>query len=90
MGTAGAAQMAMEAVRVLVVASVLAVVFRIAGVDGLVTALGLALLIWIGFQAALLSGAVVWDGLPIHVYAIHVGDALVKILLMAAIIGLWR
>ena len=79
-----------ELVRCLVVAFVLAQVLRIAGISDLLGALGLATLIWFGFQAAFLFGGIIWEKLPPKLYAIHVGDALVKILLMAAILGLWR
>jgi hypothetical protein len=79
-----------ELVRCLVVAFVLALVLRIAGVSDLRGAFGLAVLIWFGFQAAFLVGGVIWEKLPPKLYAIHVGDALVKILLMTAILGLWR
>jgi hypothetical protein len=46
--------------------------------------------VWIGFQATLLLGAVIWENMPWRLYAIHAGDALVKMLLMAAILGVWR
>jgi hypothetical protein len=79
-----------ELVRCLVVAFVLAQVLRIASISDLPRALGLAALIWFGFQAAFLFGGVIWEKMPPKLYAIHVGDALVKILLMAAILGIWR
>ena len=78
-----------EFVRCLVVASVLALVLKISGVAALLPALGFAALIWLGFQAALLSGAVIWEGMAPRLYAIHAGDALIKILLMTATLTLW-
>jgi len=79
-----------ELVRCLAVAFVLAQVLRIAGVSDLRGALGPAALIGFGFQAAFLVGGIIWEKLPPKLYAIHVGDALVKILLMTAILVLWR
>jgi Protein of unknown function (DUF1761) len=79
-----------ELIRCLVVAFVLAQVLRIARIADPWAALGMAALIWFGFQAAFLAGGIIWERLPPKLYAIHVGDALVKILLMAAILGVWR
>jgi hypothetical protein len=79
-----------ELARCLVAAFVLALVLRVAGISDLQGAFGLAVLIWFGFQAVFLFGGIIWEKLPPRLYAIHVGDALVKILLMAAILGLWR
>jgi hypothetical protein len=79
-----------ELIRCVVVAFVLALVLQLAGVADLQGAFGLAVLIWFGFQAVFLLGGIIWEKLPPKLYAIHVGDALVKILLMTAILGLWR
>lgn len=46
--------------------------------------------IWIGFQATLLMGSLLHEKMPFKLYAIHAGDALVKIVLMAAITGIWH
>ncbi len=53
-------------------------------------AVQLALWVWVGFQAMLLMGAVLHEKLPWRLYAIHVGDALVKTLLMTVILAGWR
>ena len=50
----------------------------------------LGLWVWVGFQAMLLMGAVLHEKMPWMLYAIHVGDALVKTLVMAVILGVWR
>ena len=75
--------------RDLVVAYVLAWLIALLGVAGWLGAVQLAALVWIGFQATLLLGAVIHEKMPWKLYLIHEGDALVKILLMAVIIGLW-
>ena len=46
--------------------------------------------VWIGFHATLLVGSVIHENMPWKLYAIHAGDGLVKILLMAIIHGVWR
>ena len=38
----------------------------------------------------LLVGAVIHENMPVKLYAIHAGDALVKTLLMTVILGVWR
>jgi len=46
--------------------------------------------VWIGFHATLLVGSVIHENMPWKLYAIHAGDALVKTLVMAFILGVWR
>ena len=74
----------------LVVASVLGYFVVRLGVRDWKSALQLGLIIWIGFQAMLLMGAVLHEKLPWTLYAIHVGDAFIKTLLMTVILGVWR
>jgi hypothetical protein len=50
--------------------------------------LGLALLVWLGFQAMSVLGGVLHEGYPLPLYLIHVGDALQSTLVMATLIGL--
>ena len=79
-----------ELVRSFVVAYVLAVLFGLVGVAGFIGAVGLGLLMWVGFPVVLLVGSVIWDRVPFKLAAIHAGDWLVKLLLIAIIVGLWR
>jgi hypothetical protein len=73
-----------ELLKNLVVAVVLAHFVVRLGVVGLIGALQLGLWVWVGFQAMLLMGAVLHERMPWKLYAIHVGDALVKTLVMTA------
>lgn len=57
------------------------------GVGGAVL-LGLAA--WVAFPFVLLSGSVVWDRVAVRVAATHAGDWLLKLLLITAIVGIWR
>lgn len=79
-----------EFVRYLVVAYALAHFVARLEVTGWKGAVQLGLWIWVGFQATLLVGAVIHEGMPLKLYAIHAGDALVKVLLMAIILGVRR
>jgi hypothetical protein len=85
-----AGKMLGELFKVLVIAHVLAHLVALLGVVDWMAAVQLGAWVWIGFQATLLLGAVIWENMPWKLYAIHAGDALVKILLMAAILGVWR
>ncbi len=77
-----------------VVAQSLVVAFLVAhlasrlGVPGLAGAAGLGALVWI-FPAAILLGSVVHEGVPLALASIHAGDWLVKLILIAAIVGVW-
>ena len=85
-----AAELVGEFVRYLVVAYVLARFVVLLGVADWMGAVRLALWVWIGFQAMLLGGAVIHENMPVKLYAIHAGDALVKTLFMTVILGVWR
>jgi Protein of unknown function (DUF1761) len=79
-----------EFARNFVVAFVLSQLVVRLGIDDWKAALQLGLWVWAGFQAMLLMGAVLHEKMPWMLYAIHVGDALAKTLLMAVILGVWR
>jgi hypothetical protein len=46
--------------------------------------------LWFGFVFMILVGAVIWDNVPWKLTAIHAGDWLVKLPLMAVILSIWR
>ena len=79
-----------EFARNLVIAFVLGHFVVRLGIGDWKSAVQLALWVWIGFQAMLLLGAVLHEKLPWKLYAIHVGDAFVKTLLMTVILAAWR
>ena len=78
-----------EIVRSFVVAYVLARFVVLLGVVDWKGAVRLGLWIWIGFPFMILVGSVVWDRRPWKLAAIHAGDWLIKILLMAVILAVW-
>ena len=76
--------------RNLVVAYVLAYLFARLDVIDWRGALRLGIWVWVGFEAMAIVGSVLHEGYPLPLYAIHVGDALMTTLLMAAVVGVWR
>ncbi len=79
-----------EVGRSLVVAVVLAGLADKIGIDGWGEALLLAVVVWAGFPFIILSGSVLHEKVPWRLAAIHVGDWLVKLVLISLIVGLWR
>jgi hypothetical protein len=79
-----------ELVRTLILAYVLARLVVLLNVVDWKGALRLGVWLWIGFPVVLLSGSVMWQNVPWQLAAIHAGDWLVKILLIAVILGAWR
>lgn len=79
-----------EFLRSLTVAGVLARFVVLVGVTGWTGALELALLAWFGFSAVLWVGAIIWENVPWKLAALHAGDWLMKLLLMAVILAGWR
>jgi hypothetical protein len=72
-----------------VVAYTLAYFIAHLGIEDWKGAARLGALVWV-FPAMILLGSVVHEGVPLGLAAIHAGDWLVKLLLMAAILGVWR
>lgn len=79
-----------ELVRSLVVATVLAWLAVGIDVTDWAGAVGLGLAAWIGFPVVLLTGSVIHENVPWKLAAIHAGDWLVKLIVVAVIVSLWR
>jgi Protein of unknown function (DUF1761) len=77
------ATIAFEALRCVVLAVALTILVQWTGTTTLGGALALGLIVWGGFQAAGLAGAVVHESYPLGLYLIHTGDALTKALVAA-------
>ncbi len=86
----GGGEILAEFVRGLIVAVVLARFVVLLGVVNWVGGVYLGLTVWIGFQATSIVGSVIHENYPWKLYAIHTGDALVKTIVMALILSLWR
>jgi hypothetical protein len=52
------------------------------------SALLLALVLWVAFPLVLLTGSIIWERVPWQTAAIHAGDWLLKLLLVALVVGL--
>ena len=74
----------------LVIATAVAVLFRLTGTTGLLPSVGLGLLLWIGFCATQWVGSIMGEDVPVTLAAIHAGDWLLHMVIMSVIIGLWR
>jgi Protein of unknown function (DUF1761) len=79
-----------EIARTLFLACLLAYFFVRLGATGWKDALRLGLVLWAAFSATQWVGGIMWEHTPVALAALHAGDWLVKILLMALILGTWR
>jgi hypothetical protein len=79
-----------EFARTFVITYVLGRLIALLGNGNWKSAVGLAVWLWFGFSAMMWAGAIMWEKTPWQIAAIHSGDWLVKTLLIAAIIGVWR
>jgi hypothetical protein len=80
----------LELVRSFVVTLVMAHVIVLARIAGWLDAAQLAIWIAIGFPVMILMGSVTWDKRPWKLAAIHAGDWIIKLLVIAVILGMWR
>jgi hypothetical protein len=79
--------LAVEVAKHLVVAAGLAAGI---GITAWPTAVLLGLALWVGFPVILLLGSVVHENVPWRLAVLHAGDWLVKLLLIAVIVGVWK
>src|ERR1700754_1591880 len=79
-----------ELTRSLVIALAFAVAISALDVNGTGTVLLLAVGVWLAFPVTILSGSIVWDGVPWRLAALHAGDWLLKAILIGLLVGLWR
>lgn len=83
-------KVAAELIRSFVVGVVVAGIVSLIGVEDVAGAIQLGLALWIGFPVVLLTGSVVWENVPPRLAAIHSGDWILKLLVIAVIVTLWR
>jgi Protein of unknown function (DUF1761) len=80
----------LELFKSLVVASMVGGLVTLIGISDLAGALKLGLALWIAFPVVLLVGSVTQENVPWKLAAIHAGDWLAKLLIIAVIVSLWR
>jgi len=83
-------KMAVEFLRGLILVAVVAGLASEAEIDEWTGGLVLGLALWIGFPFVLWTGAVIHENTPVKLAAIHAGDWLVKLLLVAVVVSVWR
>jgi hypothetical protein len=77
-----------ELVRTAVVGAGFAWIAAQSGLLALPSSLLLALVLWVAFPVVLLTGSIIWERVPWQTAAIHAGDWLLKLMLVAVAIGL--
>lgn len=77
-------------VQSLVIALVLAYFIGLIGGVGWIGAVGVGVLLWIGLSAMQWVGSILWEKVPVKMAAIHAGDWLMKLVLIAVIVGAWH
>lgn len=83
-------KLAVELLRCVIVAAVVAGLASQGGIDEWTGGLLLGLTLWIGFPFVLWTGALIHENTPWKLAVIHAGDWLVKLLLVAVIVSVWQ
>lgn len=78
-----------QALRDVVLATVVASLIALVGVDDVGGAVALAVTLWIGFPVVLLTGSVIWENVSPALATIHAGDWLLKLLIVTMVVTLW-
>jgi uncharacterized protein DUF1761 len=82
-------KLAVEVLRCVVVAAVIAGLAAQGEIDTLAGGLLLGLALWVAFPLVQWTGAMLWEGTPLRQAALHGSDWLVKLLAVAAIVSVW-
>lgn len=83
-------QLGAELLRCIVLVTVVAGLASAIGTDRWFEGLYLGLALWIGFPLVLWTGAIMHERTPVKLAAIHAGDWLIKLLVVAVIVSVWR
>jgi Protein of unknown function (DUF1761) len=83
-------KLALELLRGLVVATVVAGLAVRGEIDEWAGGLALGLALWIGFPAMLWTGAMLWERTRFKLAALHAGDWFVKLLVVGVIVSVWQ
>jgi hypothetical protein len=84
------ATIVVELARSLVLVAVVAGLAVNTGTDDWTGGLVLGLALWIGFPLVLWAGAMIHEGSPWKLAAIHAGDWLLKLLVVTVIVSVWQ
>jgi hypothetical protein len=83
-------KLAVEVLRCLILAAVVAGLAVQGRIDTWTGGLVLGVALWIGFPLVLWIGAVIHENTPLRPAVIHGGDWLVKLLLVGVIVAVWQ
>jgi len=79
-----------EILRTIIITFVIARVIALVGGSDWQSAVRVALWLWFGFSGMMWVGAIMWERIPWPIAAIHSGDWLLKTILIANILSVWR
>jgi hypothetical protein len=83
-------KLAVELLRSLTLATVVAGLASQGRIDEWTGGLLLGLALWVGFPGVLWTGAMIWENTPWKLAALHGGDWLAKLLVVALIVSVWQ
>jgi hypothetical protein len=83
-------KLGIEALRSFALAAVVAGLAAQGEIDEWSGGLLLGVSLWIGFPAVLWTGALIWENTPWKLAALHGGDWLAKLLVVALIVSIWQ
>jgi hypothetical protein len=83
-------KLAVELLRSLTLVTVVAGLASRGDIDGWTGGLLLGVALWIGFPLVLWTGAMIWENTPGKLAALHGGDWLAKLLVVAVIVSVWQ
>jgi hypothetical protein len=89
-GSPSAKDVIVELARNLVVGIVTAGLIEQIGIDDWAQAALLGFALWIGIAVVLIIGSVYHEKVPVKLASIHAGDWLLKLVVIAIIIGVWQ
>jgi hypothetical protein len=79
----------LELLRNLILSGVIAGLVRYSDITSVGPTVVLGLVLFVGFPLILLTGSVIWEKTPVATVVLHAGDWLMKLLVIAVIVGLW-
>lgn len=82
--------LALELGKALIVAAVVAGLVSLLGITDVRGAVELGIALWIAFPVVLLIGSVTQESVPWRLAAIHAGDWLAKLLIIAIVTSVWH
>jgi uncharacterized protein DUF1761 len=83
-------QVPLTLIRSFIVALVVAWLVTSLGIADAMSAVGLALALWVAFPVVLLVGSAAQENVPWKLAAIHAGDWLAKLVIIAVVVSVWR